>query len=278
MRKLGWVALPVAVFVLSAGGGWTVAGQERSATPPLVITAFGGKPVTYKAPRTPWGDPDLQGVWSSDDADMSLAGRGGGGGRGGVEAACLAELRRRQGAPAQAAPAGPPPLYLDDAALKARQDQVAAAAKRSDTQVEGSFRFDYARRAFPQTRLLVDPADGRLPSVWPNVENRGMPRGTYGPGPLNSWTRLLALRALHHPRHRRLGPARHLRQRQPDRAVARRGGVLVRDAVRHAHLLHRRAPARQSADPQYLGDSRARWEGEELVVETTNLTTSPRSA
>ena len=39
----------------------------------------------YKAPRTPWGDPDLQGVWSSDDMENipMAAGQGRGGpGRG----------------------------------------------------------------------------------------------------------------------------------------------------------------------------------------------------
>jgi hypothetical protein len=34
-----------------------------------VVTAFGGQPHPYAVPRTPWGDPDLQGVWSSDDTD-----------------------------------------------------------------------------------------------------------------------------------------------------------------------------------------------------------------
>ena len=79
MRRLGWIALPVAVFVVSATGEWTIAGQERSGPPPLVITAFGGKAVDYKAPRTPWGDPDLQGAWSSDDMEnvgMAAGGRG----------------------------------------------------------------------------------------------------------------------------------------------------------------------------------------------------------
>jgi hypothetical protein len=41
---------------------------QRAAAPPLVITAHnGGTPTPYTVPRTPWGDPDLQGVWSSDD-------------------------------------------------------------------------------------------------------------------------------------------------------------------------------------------------------------------
>src|SRR6185295_4868834 len=48
-----------------------LAGQsERATAPPLVVTAFGDKPAPrYVTPKTPWGDPDLQGVWSSDDND-----------------------------------------------------------------------------------------------------------------------------------------------------------------------------------------------------------------
>src|SRR5687767_10779276 len=189
MRKLGWVGVLVAVMGLTMFVGQPVSGQAQqeikySTPPPLVITAFGGKPVDYKAPRTPWGDPDLQGVWSSDNMqNVQLAGGGRGGGRG----------RGGPGGPAPAAaapavPAGPPPLYLDDAALKARQDQITAAAARSDGQgTDGSFRFDYARRAFPQTRLLVDPPSGQMPLLNVGLQARGMPRGTYGPGPLNSW-------------------------------------------------------------------------------------------
>src|SRR5512134_3378525 len=105
-RMLGWIALPAAVFVLSATGGRTAAGQEPAGAPSLVITAFGGKAVEYKAPRTPWGDPDLQGAWSSDDMENVPMAAGGRGGRGG-------------GAP----PAGPQPLYLDDAAFQARVEQ-----------------------------------------------------------------------------------------------------------------------------------------------------------
>src|SRR5829696_8441895 len=99
----------IVAFMVSTGA--PLSGQAARATPPpLVITAFGGKPVDYKAPRTPWGDPDLQGAWSSDDMENvpMAAGRGGRGGRGGPGAA-----------PQGPAPAGPPPLYLDDAAIAA---------------------------------------------------------------------------------------------------------------------------------------------------------------
>src|SRR6185436_1976018 len=94
-----------------------------------------------------------------------------------------------RGAPAAPAQATgqPPALYLDPAALAARKAQVDNAARQRDTNADSSFRFDFARRVFPQTRLIVDPADGRLPAIKVNQQERQMPRGTYGPGPLNSW-------------------------------------------------------------------------------------------
>src|SRR5688572_26339376 len=174
------------VVGLCVYSGALVSGQQPRATPPaMVITAFGGKAVDYKAPRTPWGDPDLQGVWSSDNMEgTGMAARGAGaGGRGGRGAPAAAAP-----APAAAAPAGPPPLYRTEAEMKAREEQVRQRAARGDGPgTDGAFRFDYARRAFPQTRLIVDPPDGRLPTILPAAQNRGMPRGTYGQGPLNSW-------------------------------------------------------------------------------------------
>jgi hypothetical protein len=240
-------------------------GQGGRGTPPaLVVTAFGGAQPAYTVPRTPWGDPDLQGVWSSDDMEnVGMAVGRGGGGRGGRGAPAPAEA---------AAPAGPPPLYMDEKAFAARLEQVKRGASQRDTNADGSFRFDYARRAFPQTRLIVDPPDGRLPAILPAAQSRGMPRGTYGPGPLNSWedfslyerciTRGIAgsvLRVIYGNGNRIVqapGVVVFGYEMLPDTRV------FYTDGRPHINQRIR----------QYLGDSRARWEGEELVVETTNLT------
>src|SRR5687767_12121936 len=266
MRKLGWVGVLVAVMGLTMFVGQPVSGQAQqeikySTPPPLVITAFGGKPVDYKAPRTPWGDPDLQGVWSSDDMDGVGIAAGGGRGRGGAPAAA-------------AAPAGPPPLYMDDKAFEARKQAVAAAAKRGDTSAESSCRFDFGRRAFPQTRLLVDPPDGRMPNVRPDVVNRGMPRGTYttGNAELQDWrdfslyerciTRGIGgsiLRVIYGNGNRIVqapGVVAFSYEMLPDTRI------FFTDGRPHVN----------QKIGMYLGDSIARWEGEELVVETTNLT------
>jgi hypothetical protein len=258
-RIFGCAGVIGAAVLLASSLETPVSGQERPAPPPLVITAFGGKAVDYKAPRTPWGDPDLQGVWSSDDMEnvpMAAGGRGGRGARGG-------------GAPA---PAGPQPLYLDEKAYAARLEAVKRGATNRDTTAESSFRFDYARRAFPQTRLIVDPPDGRLPAIQPSAQGRLMPRGTYGPGPLNSWedfslyerciTRGIAgsvLRVIYGNGNRIVqapGVVAFSYEMLPDTRI------FYTDGRPHINQRIR----------NYLGDSRARWEGEELVVETTNLT------
>ena len=76
MRK---ATVGATVTLAAIAGVWNLAavsvlGQAKPSTaPPLVVTAFGGEaPKTrYVTPRTPWGDPDLEGVWSTDERAAS---------------------------------------------------------------------------------------------------------------------------------------------------------------------------------------------------------------
>ena len=243
-RQIAALVAAVGIVGVCVFSGTSLSGQSRATPPALVVTALGGKPVEYKAPRTPWGDPDLQGVWSSDDLENVPMSR----------------------------PQQFKELYLDDAQFAARQAQVERGAKQRDTSAESSFRFDYARRAVRQTSLIVDPPDGRLPAIKPAVQGRIMPRGTYGPGPLNSWedfslyerciTRGIA------------GSILRVIYGNGNRIVQAPGVVaLSYEMLPDTRLFYTDGRTHIGASiGQYLGDSRARWEGEELVVETTNLT------
>ena len=276
MRKLGCLGVLAAAVSLSIYASTPVWGQQQAlprpygTPPPLVITAFGGKPVTYKAPRTPWGDPDLQGVWSSDDMEgvgIAAGGGRGGAGRGGPGVPGGAAAPQ---AAAAAAPAGPPPMYLTDEQLDARKKQVASSADNRDKTSTSTFRNDYARRAFPQTRLLVDPADGRMPTVRPGA--RLMPRGTNGTGPLDSW--------LDFPLYERCitrgigGSVLRVIYGNGNQIVQAPGVVAFSyEMLPDTRIFHMDGrPHVNQKIGMYLGDSRAHWEGEELVVETTNLT------
>ena len=243
-RQIASSIVVAGIVAVCVFGSASLSGQSRSTPPSLVITGSGGKAVEYKAPRTPWGDPDLQGVWSSDDLENVPMSR----------------------------PAQFKDLYLDDAQFAERQAQVDRGAKQRDTSAESSFRFDYARRAMRQTSLIVDPPDGRLPAIKPAVQGRIMPRGTYGPGPLDSWedfslyerciTRGIAgsiLRVIYGNGNRIVqapGVVAFSTEMLPDTRM------FYTDGRKHIG----------SSIREYLGDSRAHWEGEELVVETTNLT------
>jgi hypothetical protein len=260
-RIIGSACALAVLMSLSVSLGPTVSGQERPAPPALVVTAFGGQPVTYKAPRTPWGDPDLQGVWSSDDMEnIPMARTAGRGGRG-------------RGAPAPApSTSGPLPLYLDDKAYAARLEQVKRGATQRDTDADSTFRFDFARRAFRQTSLIVDPPDGRLPAIMPAAQARVMPRGTFGDGPLD-WVTDFSLyercitRGI-------AGSTLRVIYGNGNRIVQSPGAVaLSYEMLPDTRIFYTDGRPRISQSMrQYLGDARARWEGEDLVVETTNLT------
>ena len=115
---------------------------QGSTVPPLIITAYnGGPPINYVTPKTPWGEPDLQGVWSSDDTA-------------GIPRERPANVGTR--------------LYQSDEEFAARSKQLQQGVQRGESAV-GSFRNDYATRAFRQTSIIVDPPDGRQPAVTPEA-------------------------------------------------------------------------------------------------------------
>src|SRR5215204_1083018 len=220
---------------------------QRAAAPPLVITAHnGGAPTPYTMPRTPWGDPDLQGGRSSDDTS-------------GIPRERPKELGNN--------------LWLSDQAFAARVKQIEQGVKRAETDI-GSFRNDFARRAFRQTSLIVDPADGRQPAITPAAEKRraSRDRGTFGDGPFNTpedftlYDRCIT-RGI-------VGSVLRVVYGNGNRIVQAPGVVAISyEMIHDTRVLYTDGrPHVNQAIRQYLGDSRARWVGDELVVDTTNLT------
>jgi hypothetical protein len=232
-------------MTLVAMASLPVSGQNNAA-PPLVITAYnGGAAAAYAVPKTPWGDPDLQGVWSSDDATMPMSRPQNFGDR----------------------------LYLNDEEFAAREKQIKAGINNAENAV-GSFRGDFARRAFRQTSLIVDPPDGRTPAFTAEAQKRRAPRdqGTFGNGPFDStedftlYDRCIT-RGI-------VGSVMRVIYGNGNRIVQAPGMVAISYEMIHdtrVFYTDGRPHVGQSIR-QYLGDSRARWEGDELVVETTNLT------
>jgi hypothetical protein len=226
-----------------------VAGQSTSSSaPPLVITAYNGGPATnYVTPRTPWGDPDLQGTWSSDDTE---------------------------GIPRERPPALGTQLYQSDQEYAARAKQIQANVVNRENNATSTFRNDFARRAFRQTSIIVDPPDGRMPAFTAEAQKRRATRdrGTFGDGPFNTtedftlYDRCIT-RGI-------VGSVLRVVYGNGNRIVQSPGMVAISyEMIHDTRVMY--TDGRPHLSPsirQLLGDSRARWEGDELVVETTNLT------
>src|SRR5262249_25903264 len=110
--------------------------------------------------KTTWGDPDLQGTWTSDD--------------------CINTPLQRQ------ANLGDK-LYLTDEELTQREAAIArqsendkqqfvAANAQANVNPPGHWG-ERARRPCRQTSLIIDPPNGRTPDLTPEAQARAIPRG-----------------------------------------------------------------------------------------------------
>ena len=198
----------------------------------------------YAAPRTPWGHPDLQGVWTSDDART-------------VPLQRPPELGDRR-------------MLTDEefAARTQRDDET-----RGDVKVAaGTFVGEVGTRSLRQTSLVVSPANGRVPARTPAADQR-MAALAKGANPLlpRSWEdRSLFERCISR------GPlaalptlyGNGLRILQSPNAV-----VISHEMIHEARIvpIDGRAPV-SNALRSYLGYSTGRWDGDTLLIESSGFT------
>jgi hypothetical protein len=208
-----------------------------------VPAAFAQAP--YSPPRTPWGDPDLQAIWSGDSAF---------------------------GIPLQRPAALGTKAQLSDAefAEKLKRDE---RTRTTAVNAVGSFRNDNAwlTRSFRQTSLIVDPPDGRAPALVTGAETRRTPQGTYGNGPLNGpedftlYDRCITLGVVGSMTPKIYGNGYRIVQ-APGYAV------IMAEMIHEARVIPLDGRPHVGAGVRgYLGDSRGRWDGNTLVIETTNF-------
>src|SRR6185436_3703631 len=121
--------------------------------------------------RTPWGDPDLQGTWTSDD--------------------CIGTPLSR---PANLGDK----LYYTEQELAQREAALARQAENDRKElVDPTARVgtgppghwgERARRPCKQTSLIVDPPNGHVPDMLPEAQKRPAPEGAGNNNPkADSW-------------------------------------------------------------------------------------------
>jgi hypothetical protein len=228
----------------------------------------GQAPAPWTPPLGPDGHPDLQGVWLNSSATplerpKALEGRQS------LTDEEVAELRRR----AQR-------LFKNPDADFAAGDAVFLAALADidhfkSTTATGTT-FEMIEREFDhRTSLIIDPPDGRIPPLTAEAQQKRSAttamrrRPPEGPEDLNHVERCLTYGV---PRlsgtNTGAGPLGYYQIVQTPSSV-----VLFLEAVHEARIIN--LDGRPHLPPsihQWEGDSRGRWEGQTLVVDTTNFT------
>ncbi len=201
----------------------------------------------WTLPRTPWGDPDLQGVWTNETVT-----------------------------PFERPPEQEKTVITAEEAAAVAANLARRRAATDGTSAPGTvggynqFWLDSGTGYLPsrQTSLVVDPPDGRVPtrpsaearrdfnkarsgdsyefmSVWDRCISRGIP-GSIFPAGYNNAYRIL----------------------QTEKYVA-----ILYEMIHDARIIPLDAGPHVSGEINlWMGDSRGRWEGDTLVVEVRNFT------
>jgi len=222
-----------------------------------VLTGVAGHAQTRDTPRLPWGDPDLEGTWTN---------------------ATLTPLQR----PAEL---GSKSVFTpEEAAAFARQRIEQTNADRPARPGEvGAYNdafFERGRSGVKsrRTSLVIDPPDGRIPALTPEAQRKVDARArreaaSPADAPEDRW---LTERCILFGATVPMLPEPY----NNNYAIIQTPGyVIIRVEMNHDTRvipLDARAPLAPSMQ-QWIGDSRGRWEGSTLVVETRNLKFNEKS-
>ena len=208
---------------------------------------------SYKTPRTPWGDPDLQGIWPGN-----------------------------MGVPMQR------PLALGERTTLTDEEyakKVAQSKQQAQADAESTAASDtkagigppsyWTERGKPtrQTSLIIDPPNGRLPPLTAEAEKYRKEAHLPGAwsGKADSWEDLnIYYRCISRGL---LGSVIPVVYNNGNQILQAPGYVVFRNEMIHESRvipLDGR-PHVGNFIRMYMGDSRGHWEGDTLVVETTNF-------
>ena len=253
MSRMSTSALVVVSALLLAPTG--AAAQAAPEQPPAATgqPAAAQPPAAQAAPRTPWGDPDLGGIW---------------------DFRTITPLERPEEYGDRAFLTEEEAVTLEQGAVQTDREANEAPAERTeaggDIGAYNRFWFDFGTSvvADRRTSLIVDPPNGRRPPRTPAGEQRPAFGGSFGGGPfeqvedLNYFDRCLGTAAL------------------PIYPTAYNNNVQIFQTADHLALFVEMMGSTRiipiddrphGSIRQWLGDARGRWEGDTLVVETTRF-------
>jgi hypothetical protein len=239
----GWSVVSVAFALLSLSVV-SVAGQVEKSPSRVTSTVSG----TSTVPRAPDGHPDLQGVWSF---------------------ATLTPLER------PSAFAGKETLTSNEAEEFAKQRLVSSNKDRRDgggaADVErayNEFWWDFGTKATTQPSLVVDPPSGRIPALTAEAQQRQSQRQNLFDNPEDrpiSERCILGFNS---------GPPMVPSAYNNNVQIVQTADhvVILNEMIHSARIVPLSGRPHPTKDMRYLtGDSVGHWEGDTLIVDTTNF-------
>jgi hypothetical protein len=229
----------------------------------LLVVAFWVAPPlagqsSFTPARTPWGDPDIQGTYTNKDENGTPL----------EQPADLAGKRMDQFGPKEMA-----------ALQQQRQERAKAGAGRiggseeEDTGAGPSHWYEHLDARNAQPWLVIEPADGKIPALTREGRERAAARqaARRGRGPADSWEdRSLYDRCISRGLPGSMMPAIYGNAYD---IVQAPGYVVIRyEMIHESRIIPLDGrPRPVSSYRPYMGEARGRWEGNTLVVETTNF-------
>ena len=242
------------LLALALAGSITAAAaqENRSVTVselrrvPAETTAAAYVDKNWKAPRTSWGHPSFEGAWSTDDF---------------------------RGVPVVRPPAQGNRVSLTPEEFAKRAQEIESGRDFS-VNVGTFLRHEFGIRTFGYTSMIVDPPNGQMPALTPAAEAaaRATTRGTFGPGPFDDfddfslYDRCITRGVLGSLLPVIYGNGVRITQNPESVAISYE---MIHD-TRIIPLDGR--PALENGIRQWMGSARGRFEGDTLVIETTNFT------
>jgi hypothetical protein len=237
-------ALVISFAAAQTNDGTPGAAPESSLrAAPAETTAAAVADPHWQIPRTSWGQPSLEGVWSTDDL--------------------------------RSVPMNRPARFGTRAALDEQEFRERAARDEAGRTGPGDFlQHEWGIRTFGYTSLVIDPPNGQVPPLTPAGDALAATRnrGTFGPGPFDSledftlYDRCITRGVLGS-----LLPVIYgngLRITQSPEAVA-----ITYEMIHDTRIIPVDGRAALDAGMrQWMGSARGRWDGDTLVVESAGFT------
>ncbi len=272
MRQRYALSLGIFAIVIVALAASAVSMRSQSAAPkPAAATRAPALPKPGPAPKTAWGDPDLQGTWFVMEA-----------------------------VPFERSAANAGKAMLTDAEVEAldkakSEDQGRNMRSENATRdVDGAYNavFNSVLKTSKRTSMITDPPDGRIPPLTPEAQQRqgrggfrggGGARGGRGgastqndnPETTAQSPRCLGVQMPFLPLNTAFAQGTVMEIVQSPKSM----GIYMEDdhagGGNRVIFMDGRAHSKAKS---VLGDSRGHWEGNTLVVETTNFTSGFRGS